>query len=467
MDYTDAVAALTRAVDEGVQFEFPVAWGMDLQSEHERYLTEQLVGRPVVVMNYPKDIKAFYMRVNDDGRTVAAMDVLAPGIGEIIGGSQREERLDVLDAPHRRDGPRPGGVLVVPRPAPLRHRPPRRLRPRLRADDGLHHRHGQRPRRDPVPPDPEERRLLTAHDGGAGGVLAGTETRRDRGAGDARSAGLPSRTPFRSPTAPRFGRVRAGSGRQGRTRTPQLAHRARSRSPSASISPRSGHCRAHGRTNRQIPPRARFRSPESLRFPHETPRTTTLRVHETGLPPLGLHSDQRYAGWEHATDWIVGGRRGGGLGVPVRRPERLLGGRWDRRRRSPLTGDPRQRAGPGTRLRGRALGDSNLKVLAGLLALALARRWGRSLSRRALLVAGWGVGLLLTLYGGLGLANAALTELGVVESTDPVTTTRWYLFLWEPIWLVGGILFIVAVRRYGRDTTSGPGGAVRGDRPGR
>ena len=97
MDYSDAVAALARAVDDGASFEFPVAWGMDLQSEHERHLTEQLVGRPVIVMNYPKDIKAFYMRVNDDGRTVAAMDVLAPGIGEIIGGSQREERLDVLD----------------------------------------------------------------------------------------------------------------------------------------------------------------------------------------------------------------------------------------------------------------------------------------------------------------------------------------------------------------------------------
>ncbi len=97
MHYTDAVAALSKAVDEGVRFEFPVAWGMDLQSEHERYLTEQLVGRPVVVMNYPKDIKAFYMRVNDDERTVAAMDVLAPGIGEIVGGSQREERLEVLD----------------------------------------------------------------------------------------------------------------------------------------------------------------------------------------------------------------------------------------------------------------------------------------------------------------------------------------------------------------------------------
>jgi len=71
---------------------------MDLQSEHERYLCEELCERPVVVMNYPKDIKAFYMRLNDDGNTVAAMDVLAPGIGEIIGGSQREERLEVLDA---------------------------------------------------------------------------------------------------------------------------------------------------------------------------------------------------------------------------------------------------------------------------------------------------------------------------------------------------------------------------------
>ncbi len=98
MDYTDAIKALEAAVAKGVKFDFPVSWGIDLQSEHERYLTETLVGRPVVVMNYPKEIKAFYMRLNDDGRTVAAMDVLAPGIGEIIGGSQREERLDVLDA---------------------------------------------------------------------------------------------------------------------------------------------------------------------------------------------------------------------------------------------------------------------------------------------------------------------------------------------------------------------------------
>ncbi|MBM4131376.1 asparagine--tRNA ligase [bacterium] len=95
MTYTEAVAALEKAPRK---FEYPVKWGMDLQSEHERYLCEELCKRPVVVMSYPKDIKAFYMRLNDDGRTVAAMDVLAPGIGEIIGGSQREERLDVLDA---------------------------------------------------------------------------------------------------------------------------------------------------------------------------------------------------------------------------------------------------------------------------------------------------------------------------------------------------------------------------------
>jgi len=95
MDYTEAVKILENC---GENFEFPVSWGVDLASEHERFLTEKHVGRPVVVVNYPKEIKAFYMRLNDDGKTVAAMDVLAPGIGEIIGGSQREERLDVLDS---------------------------------------------------------------------------------------------------------------------------------------------------------------------------------------------------------------------------------------------------------------------------------------------------------------------------------------------------------------------------------
>ncbi|CUA82863.1 asparagine--tRNA ligase [Pseudidiomarina woesei] len=95
MDYTDAVEILQNC---GKQFEYPVEWGMDLQSEHERYLAEEHVGAPIVLKNYPKDIKAFYMRQNDDGKTVAAMDVLAPGIGEIIGGSAREERLERLDA---------------------------------------------------------------------------------------------------------------------------------------------------------------------------------------------------------------------------------------------------------------------------------------------------------------------------------------------------------------------------------
>ena len=94
MDYDEAIRILASAKEK---FEFPVQWGADLQSEHERYIAEKHVRKPVVLMNYPKQIKAFYMRLNDDDRTVAAMDVLAPGIGEIIGGSQREERLEVLD----------------------------------------------------------------------------------------------------------------------------------------------------------------------------------------------------------------------------------------------------------------------------------------------------------------------------------------------------------------------------------
>src|SRR5436305_459019 len=94
MDYTEAIRILESSRQK---FEYPVKWGMDLQSEHERFLAEKHVQGPVILMNYPREIKAFYMRLNDDGKTVAAMDVLAPGIGEIIGGSQREERLDVLD----------------------------------------------------------------------------------------------------------------------------------------------------------------------------------------------------------------------------------------------------------------------------------------------------------------------------------------------------------------------------------
>lgn len=93
--YTEAVELLKKA---DVEFKYPVEWGCDLQTEHERYITEQIYKKPVFVTDYPKDIKAFYMRVNDDGRTVAAADLLVPGVGEIIGGSQREERLDVLEA---------------------------------------------------------------------------------------------------------------------------------------------------------------------------------------------------------------------------------------------------------------------------------------------------------------------------------------------------------------------------------
>ncbi len=94
LDYEKAIEILQNASKE---FEFTAEWGLDLQTEHERYLTEQHFNAPVVVMNYPTEIKAFYMRLSDDGRTVAALDVLAPGIGEIIGGAQREERLDVLE----------------------------------------------------------------------------------------------------------------------------------------------------------------------------------------------------------------------------------------------------------------------------------------------------------------------------------------------------------------------------------
>lgn len=93
IDYTDAIKILEKS---GKKFEFPVSWGMDLQSEHERFLTDEYIKGPLFVVNYPKDIKAFYMKLNDDGKTVRAMDTLVPRLGEIIGGSQREERHDVL-----------------------------------------------------------------------------------------------------------------------------------------------------------------------------------------------------------------------------------------------------------------------------------------------------------------------------------------------------------------------------------
>ncbi|NMC63132.1 MAG: asparagine--tRNA ligase, partial [SAR324 cluster bacterium] len=93
MDYTDLIKELERS---GRTFEFPVKWGMDLQAEHERFITDEVVKGPVFVINYPKEIKAFYMRMNEDAKTVRAMDCLVPRLGEIIGGSQREERYDVL-----------------------------------------------------------------------------------------------------------------------------------------------------------------------------------------------------------------------------------------------------------------------------------------------------------------------------------------------------------------------------------
>ena len=98
MDYTKAIEILEKDIaDKKVKFDFKVYWGCDLASEHEKYLTDKVFCGPVVVYNYPKDIKAFYMKLNDDDKTVQAMDVLVPGIGEVIGGSAREDRLDVLD----------------------------------------------------------------------------------------------------------------------------------------------------------------------------------------------------------------------------------------------------------------------------------------------------------------------------------------------------------------------------------
>ncbi len=107
MEYTDAVERLKRAP---VQFQYPVEWGCDLQTEHERYITENVVGGPVFIVNYPKDIKAFYMRQNDDDRTVAAMDMLVPKVGEIIGGSQREERPELLERRMAEMGINPDGL---------------------------------------------------------------------------------------------------------------------------------------------------------------------------------------------------------------------------------------------------------------------------------------------------------------------------------------------------------------------
>ena len=101
VEYTEAVKMLEES---GMKFDFKPYWGCDLQTEHERYLCEQVFKKPVFVINYPREIKAFYMRLNDDGKTVAAMDMLVPGVGELIGGSQREERLDLLEKAYKNFG---------------------------------------------------------------------------------------------------------------------------------------------------------------------------------------------------------------------------------------------------------------------------------------------------------------------------------------------------------------------------
>ena len=122
LEYTEGIKILEQAVADGVQFDYPVYWGVDLQSEHERYLVEKHFRKPVILTGYPKDIKAFYMKQNEDGKTVRAMDVLFPKIGEIIGGSERESDLQKLE---------------------------NRISEREIA--ALHHRNGQHPRRHPVP----------------------------------------------------------------------------------------------------------------------------------------------------------------------------------------------------------------------------------------------------------------------------------------------------------------------------
>ena len=131
LPYTEGIKILEEAVSNGHKFEFPVYWGCDLASEHERFLVEEHFRKPVIMTDYPKEIKAFYMKQNGDGKTVQGTDVLFPQIGEIIGGE---------------------GHVVVPRYTPLRHLSPRRLRPGLRASPALCHRHGQHPRRHSLPP---------------------------------------------------------------------------------------------------------------------------------------------------------------------------------------------------------------------------------------------------------------------------------------------------------------------------
>ena len=144
LTYTEAISILEKVKDK---FEFPVYWGCDLQSEHERYLTEQVYKKPVFLTDYPKEIKAFYMRLNDDNKTVAAADLLVPGIGELIGGSQREEREDVLLARMKELGLNPRRLRILYQSAQVRRHDPFGLRSGLRAHDHVLDGHFQHPRR--------------------------------------------------------------------------------------------------------------------------------------------------------------------------------------------------------------------------------------------------------------------------------------------------------------------------------
>ena len=154
LPYTEAVEILRAS---GQTFEFPIDWGRDLQSEHERYLTEKHFQKPVILYDYPRTLKPFYMRCNDDGKTVRAMDVLVPRVGEIIGGSQREERLDVLTERLQECHLNPDDYwwyLDLRRYGTVPHSG---FRAGAGAGHAAHHGHGQHPRRDPLSANAEKR----------------------------------------------------------------------------------------------------------------------------------------------------------------------------------------------------------------------------------------------------------------------------------------------------------------------
>ena len=182
LPYTEGVKILEES---GHKFEYPVYWGADLQSEHERFLVEEHFKKPVILTDYPKEIKAFYMKLNDDGKTVRAMDVLFPRIGEIIGGSQREENYEKTALAYRRAAYPHERYVVVPRYPSFRYRTPLGLRPRVRASGTLRNRHDQHPRCDTLPPYAEERRVLSR-----GPAQRKTIQTREPLRGDSRSGSL-------------------------------------------------------------------------------------------------------------------------------------------------------------------------------------------------------------------------------------------------------------------------------------